>query len=80
VKGPLDEYDYSAACCKATGLSFKSVLGTNVPDSELRDALITNSKGETVFEQKGVQFPKDGRRWQSTCCSKYFHGKKGSPT
>ena len=47
---------------------------------ELRTALITNEKGEKIFEQKGVEIPKS---WSMTATnvvvSKYFYGKLGSP-
>src|SRR5262245_44833224 len=47
---------------------------------ELRDALITNERGEKVFEQKGVEVPKS---WSQTATnvvvSKYFRGHLGSP-
>ena len=47
---------------------------------ELRTALITNEKGEKVFEQKDVEIPKS---WSMTATnvvvSKYFYGKLGSP-
>jgi ribonucleoside-diphosphate reductase alpha chain len=47
---------------------------------EQRDALITNEKGETVFEQRGVEMPK---AWSQTATnvvvSKYFRGHMGSP-
>src|SRR5580693_6482026 len=49
-------------------------------DWELRDALITNEKGETVFEQRGVEVPKS---WSQTATnvvvSKYFRGQLDSP-
>ncbi|MBT5808604.1 vitamin B12-dependent ribonucleotide reductase, partial [Candidatus Uhrbacteria bacterium] len=45
---------------------------------ELRDAIITDSKGNTVFEQKGVEMPKS---WSQTATnivvSKYFFGTIG---
>src|SRR5579859_5748410 len=45
---------------------------------ELRDAVITNEKGKTVFEQRGVEVPKS---WSETATnivvSKYFRGKIG---
>jgi ribonucleoside-diphosphate reductase alpha chain len=48
-------------------------------DWEIRDALITNEKGETVFEQRGVEVPK---AWSQTATnvvvSKYFRGQLGS--
>jgi ribonucleoside-diphosphate reductase alpha chain len=47
---------------------------------ELRDAVITNERGETVFEQRGVEMPK---AWSQTATnvvvSKYFRGQIGSP-
>ena len=47
---------------------------------ELRDAVITNEKGERVFEQKGVELP---RFWSQTATnvvvSKYFRGQLGTP-
>jgi ribonucleoside-diphosphate reductase alpha chain len=46
---------------------------------ELRTALIQNEKGQTVFEQRNVEVPKD---WSQTAtnivASKYFHGKLGT--
>ncbi|MGH9480609.1 MAG: vitamin B12-dependent ribonucleotide reductase [Terriglobales bacterium] len=47
---------------------------------EPRSALIQNDKGETIFEQKDVEVPRD---WSQTAAnivaSKYLHGKLGSP-
>jgi ribonucleoside-diphosphate reductase alpha chain len=47
---------------------------------ELRDAVISNEKGEKVFEQKGVEMPKF---WSQTATnvvvSKYFRGQIGLP-
>jgi ribonucleoside-diphosphate reductase alpha chain len=49
-------------------------------DWELRDALITNERGETIFEQRGVEFP---RFWSQAATnvvvSKYFRGPLGAP-
>ncbi|MCX6134076.1 MAG: vitamin B12-dependent ribonucleotide reductase [Ignavibacteriales bacterium] len=46
---------------------------------ELRTAVISNEKGEKIFEQKDVEIPKS---WSMTATnvvvSKYFHGKLGS--
>jgi ribonucleoside-diphosphate reductase alpha chain len=46
---------------------------------EFRTAVISNEKGETIFEQKDVEVPKS---WSMTATnvvvSKYFHGKLGS--
>src|SRR3989339_2112459 len=45
---------------------------------DLRDARITNEKGEVIFEQKGVEVPSN---WSQTATnivvSKYFRGKVG---
>ena len=47
---------------------------------EIRDARISNSKGEVIFEQAGVEVPID---WSMTAtnivASKYFHGQLGTP-
>jgi ribonucleoside-diphosphate reductase alpha chain len=47
---------------------------------EVRTASIQNEKGETIFEQRNVEVPKD---WSMTAtnivASKYFHGKPGTP-
>ncbi len=47
---------------------------------ELRTAAILNEKGQTIFEQRNVEVPKD---WSMTAtnivASKYFHGKLGTP-
>jgi ribonucleoside-diphosphate reductase alpha chain len=47
---------------------------------ELRTAVISNEKGEKIFEQKDVEIPKS---WSMTATnvvvSKYFHGKLGTP-
>ncbi|HKS96087.1 MAG TPA: vitamin B12-dependent ribonucleotide reductase, partial [Terriglobia bacterium] len=47
---------------------------------ELRTASIQNEKGQTIFEQRSVEVPKD---WSQTAtnivASKYFHGKLGTP-
>jgi ribonucleoside-diphosphate reductase alpha chain len=46
---------------------------------ELRDAVITNEKGEKIFEQRGVEMPKT---WSQTATnvvvSKYFRGQLGA--
>jgi ribonucleoside-diphosphate reductase alpha chain len=67
------------------GLSFKRYFtkpGVHPFDGiewELRTAVINNEKGETIFEQKGVEVPKF---WSMTAtnivASKYFHGKNGT--
>ena len=47
---------------------------------ELRTAVISNEKGEKIFEQKNVEIPKS---WSMTATnvvvSKYFHGQLGTP-
>jgi ribonucleoside-diphosphate reductase alpha chain len=47
---------------------------------ELRTAIISNEKGEKIFEQKNVEIPKS---WSMTATnvvvSKYFHGQIGTP-
>ncbi|HWP47124.1 MAG TPA: vitamin B12-dependent ribonucleotide reductase [Candidatus Limnocylindrales bacterium] len=47
---------------------------------ELRTALITNERGEKIFEQKDVEVPKT---WSQTATNvvvqKYFHGTLGTP-
>ena len=63
------------------GLSIDRVFSTkgeNALDSvdwERRDAVIKNPQGESVFEQKDVEFPKD---WSplatNVVASKYFYG------
>src|SRR6266481_3814430 len=46
---------------------------------ETRTASIQNEKGQTIFEQRNVEAPKD---WSMTAtnivASKYFHGKQGT--
>ncbi len=68
------------------GLKFQRVFteaGLSPYDTvqwERRTASITNEKGEVIFEQTGVETPKD---WSQTAtnivASKYFHGKRGTP-
>ncbi len=47
---------------------------------DVRDAVITNEKGKAVFEQRGVEIPKN---WSQTATnivvSKYFRGEIGKP-
>jgi ribonucleoside-diphosphate reductase alpha chain len=71
---------------KATGLTFRRLFtkpGVNPYDEiewELRTASITDSKGNSIFEQKDVEVPKD---WSMTAtnivASKYLHGTLGTP-
>src|SRR3990172_7254444 len=52
----------------------------NQVEWELRTAVISNEKGEKIFEQKDVEIPKS---WSMTATnvvvSKYFHGQLGTP-
>ncbi|HKW75710.1 MAG TPA: vitamin B12-dependent ribonucleotide reductase [Terriglobales bacterium] len=52
----------------------------NEVEWERRTALITDAKGNTIFEQKDVESPKD---WSMTAinivASKYLHGPMGTP-
>jgi len=71
---------------KAPGLSFRRFFtkaGVSPYDEiewEKRTALITDAKGNTIFEQKDVEAPKD---WSMTAtnivASKYLHGTLGTP-
>jgi ribonucleoside-diphosphate reductase alpha chain len=68
------------------GLTFKryftkpGVHPFDVIEWEMRTATIGNEKGETIFEQIGVEVP---NFWSMTAtnivASKYFHGKLGTP-
>lgn len=47
---------------------------------ELRDAVITNDKGATVFKQEGVEVPKSwSQQATNIVVSKYFRGQIGTP-
>jgi len=69
-----------------TGLEMKRLFSTegvhpfDEVEWEVRTASIQNEKGETIFEQRNVEVPKD---WSMTAtnivASKYFHGKPGTP-
>ncbi len=49
-------------------------------DWELRDAVISNEKGEKVFEQKGCEIPKSWTQLATNVVvSKYFRGHVGTP-
>lgn len=75
----------SSAESKKDGLSIERVFSTqgeNALDSvdwERRDAVIKNPQGESVFEQKDVEFPKD---WSplatNVVASKYFYGDQAN--
>ena len=70
---------------KAQGLTFRrlftkpGVSPYNEVEWELRDALISDSQGGMIFEQKNVEVPKD---WSMTAtnivASKYLHGQIGT--
>ncbi len=70
---------------KASGLTFRRLFtkpGVHPYDEiewELRTASITDSKGNSIFEQKDVEVPKD---WSMTAtnivASKYLHGTLGT--
>ena len=71
---------------KAAGLTFSRFFtkpGVSPYDEiewEKRTALITDAKGNPIFEQKDVEVPKD---WSVTAtnivASKYLHGTLGTP-
>src|SRR5258708_27668079 len=71
---------------RAPGLSFGRFFtkpGVSPYDElewELRLAQITDAQGNVIFEQKGVEIPKD---WSMTAtnivASTYLHGKVGTP-
>jgi ribonucleoside-diphosphate reductase alpha chain len=75
-----------SAAPRLRGLRFERFFTTPGEDPfdtvewELRNAVISNEKGEKVFEQKDVEFPKF---WSQTATnvvvSKYFRGQIGSP-
>ena len=49
-------------------------------DWELRSALIANERGELVFEQRDVEFPKAwSQQATNIVVSKYFRGVIGTP-
>src|SRR5208337_1268938 len=71
---------------KAPGLAFRrlftkpGVSPYNDVEWELRTASITDAQGNSIFEQKDVEIPKD---WSMTAtnivASKYLHGKMDTP-
>lgn len=76
----------STATQTKRGLSFRrfhTTPGVHPFDTiewEFRSAVISNERGETIFEQKDIEVPKS---WSMTATnvvvSKYFHGKMGTP-
>jgi ribonucleoside-diphosphate reductase alpha chain len=80
------ETSYSTRPAAGRGLSFSRHFtrpGISPYDEvtwELRDAIIQDYKGRTIFEQKNVEVPAD---WSMTAtnivASKYLHGQVGTP-
>jgi ribonucleoside-diphosphate reductase alpha chain len=70
----------------ARGLAFKrhftrpGIHPFDEVEWESRTASLQNEKGQTIFEQRNLEVPKD---WSQTAtnivASKYFHGKLGTP-
>jgi len=78
--------DEAAIDQKRVGLKFDRVFTTpdvhpyDAVEWEVRDARISNEKGDTIFEQKDVEIPK---AWSQTATnvvvSKYFRGQLDTP-
>ena len=81
--------ELSTQISKTQGVSFPRYFTKNlepgknpydVLEWEERTASIANEKGEVIFEQQGVEMP---RNWSQTATnivvSKYFHGRAGTP-
>jgi len=69
-----------------TGLEFERYFSRDGVDPfdevewELRAALIANERGELVFEQRDVEFPKSwSQQATNIVVSKYFRGQLGAP-
>ncbi len=69
-----------------TGLEFERYFSRDGVDPfdevewELRPAVITNERGELVFEQRDVEFPKFwSQQATNIVVSKYFRGQLGAP-
>lgn len=84
--GALEEEVLSADKSSKEGLKFKRFFtkpNVNPFDEivwERRDAVITNEKGEIVFEQKDVEVPASWSMLATNIVvSKYFHGQVGTP-
>jgi ribonucleoside-diphosphate reductase alpha chain len=87
MKTMTDKHTSPTSSTESTkdGLSIERVFsaqGENALDSvdwERRDAVIKNPQGESVFEQKDVEFPKD---WSplatNVVASKYFYGDQAN--
>ena len=73
-KGPQPEFKYVRRYTKPNVHPYDMVKWEN------RDAVITDSKGQVIFEQKGVEAPSF---WSQTATnivvSKYFRGQLGTP-
>src|SRR3989304_4677796 len=83
VKAAVDQPEQSTGKRGLTFQRFFTAPGVHPFDQvewELRTAVISNEKGEKVFEQKDVEIPKS---WSMTATnvvvSKYFNGKTGAP-
>src|ERR1022692_3131844 len=84
--GTTNSVPARSALSRAPGLSFSRHFthpGISPLDEvtwELRDAIIQDYKGRSIFEQKNVEVPAD---WSMTAtnivASKYLHGQVGSP-
>ncbi len=77
---------YKSSSADENGLIFHRIFTTpgahpyELVEWEKRDAIIANEKGETVFKQENVEFPKDwSLNASQIVASKYFHGKYNSP-
>jgi ribonucleoside-diphosphate reductase alpha chain len=81
--------ELSSQIARRRGLSFpryftKDIESGKTPydliEWEKRTASIANEKGESIFEQRDVEMPRD---WSQTAtnivASKYFHGQAGTP-
>jgi ribonucleoside-diphosphate reductase alpha chain len=71
---------------KTAGLTFRRLFTREGEDPfdrvewDIRDATITNERGEVVFEQKGVEVPKFWSQMATNVVvSKYFRGTLGTP-
>src|SRR5256714_299378 len=86
VKTTPTQASKSAQQRKAAGLRFSrfftkpSVSPYDEVEWDLRTASITDAKGNSIFEQRNVESPKD---WSMTAvnivASKYLHGQMGTP-
>ncbi len=86
VKGVRTTTETASTTKKAPGLAFRrfftkpAVSPYDEVEWERRTAQITDAQGNTIFEQKDVEVPKD---WSMTAtnivASKYLHGTIGTP-